>query len=433
MNHHSLSIFILGLFTTVFTCQADSLDEIKANPCLAGGNLVSYPYLYETPPEQSAPPQGYVPFHMEHYGRHGSRWLLKDRDYTRPLNTLDKAEKAGTLTPLGLEVLQWVRQVEKESRLHYGDLTEIGALQHQGIAQRMFKKYPEIFRDSACIDAKSTVVIRCILSMTNELVELARLNPSLRISQESSKKYQWYLQNADRDTVAHAVRRTADPIFKEFTKRHSNPDPLMDRLFNDRRYVKEHVDRHDLFTKLFELASNQQSHGNDMSLYRIFTPEELHDQWVCNNAGWYLSSGNAPATLGRMPYTQRYLLANFIESADKAIATGDNSATLRFGHESVVLPMVCLMELNDYGQAIENLDDVSSLWCNYKIFPMASNIQLIFYRNMSCPDDILVKALLNEEEVTLPVHPVTGHYYRWNELRDYYLNKLNRFKVKFKE
>lgn len=430
MKRHILTV-MLCLLAISLTCRADALDDIKANPRLAGGNLVSYPYLYETPPTLSAPPQGYVPFHIEHYGRHGSRWLLKDRDYVKPLNVLKDADRAGALTPLGKEVLLWVKKAEKEAQLHYGDLTEIGAQQHRGIARRMFANFPEIFSDSARIDAKSTVVIRCILSMTNELVELARLNPSLRITQESSKINQWYLQNSDRDTVAHAVRRTADPMFNEFAQKHRDPAPLMKRLFNNPEYVKKHVDRHDLFAKLFELASNQQSHGNDDSLYRIFTPEELYHQWVCNNAGWYLSSGNSPATLGRMPYTQRYLLANFIESADKAIADGGNSASLRFGHESVILPMVCFMELNDYGQAIEDLDDVAGMWCNYRIFPMASNIQLIFYRNHAKPDDILVKALLNEEEVSLPVTPVSGKYYRWSELRKYYMEKIELFKVKF--
>ncbi|MDE5635276.1 MAG: hypothetical protein K2I52_03085 [Muribaculaceae bacterium] len=240
------------------------------------------------------------------------------------------------------------------------------------------------------------------------------------------------MQNSDRETAANAKRRTPDPIFHEFTKKHSDPSPLMSRLFNDPDYVNNNVDRHDLFAKLFELSSNQQSHGDDDYLYRIFTPEELYHQWVCNNAGWYLSSGNSPATLGRMPYTQRYLLANFIESADKAIEAGDNSASLRFGHESVILPMVCFMEMNDYGQAIDNLDDLSGSWCNYRIFPMASNIQLIFYRNPHYPDDILVKALLNEEEVSLPVHPVTGKYYRWSDLRKYYTHKIDLFKKLFR-
>ncbi|MDE5714492.1 MAG: hypothetical protein K2I16_12860, partial [Muribaculaceae bacterium] len=42
----------------------------------AGGNYYCYPYLYEAPPAQTPAPEGYEPFHMEHYGRHGSRWHI---------------------------------------------------------------------------------------------------------------------------------------------------------------------------------------------------------------------------------------------------------------------------------------------------------------------------------------------------------------------
>jgi hypothetical protein len=41
--------------------------------------------------------------------------------------------------------------------------------------------------------------------------------------------------------------------------------------------------------------------------------------------------------------------------------------------------------------------------------------------------DILVKALLNEREVTMPVATNQFPYYRWNDLREYYLKKLNSF------
>ena len=41
--------------------------------------------------------------------------------------------------------------------------------------------------------------------------------------------------------------------------------------------------------------------------------------------------------------------------------------------------------------------------------------------------DILVKALLNERECTLPI-PTNQHpYYKWSDLRQYYLEKLAKF------
>ncbi len=38
---------------------------------------------------------GYEPFHLEHYGRHGSRWLIGENDYKTPVRNLEKAERAG--------------------------------------------------------------------------------------------------------------------------------------------------------------------------------------------------------------------------------------------------------------------------------------------------------------------------------------------------
>ena len=46
----------------------------------AGGNYYCYPWLHKDPPAQTPAPKGYVPFHLEHSGRHGSRWLIGYHD-----------------------------------------------------------------------------------------------------------------------------------------------------------------------------------------------------------------------------------------------------------------------------------------------------------------------------------------------------------------
>jgi hypothetical protein len=61
---------------------------------------------------------------------------------------------------------------------------------------------------------------------------------------------------------------------------------------------------------------------------------------------------------------------------------------------------------------------------------MPANIQLVFYRNPKNPKaDMLVKALLNEEEATMPL-PATSkpYYYRWNDFKKFYLERLNAYK-----
>ena len=106
------------------------------------GNLRAYPYAECEPPTQTPPPAGYTPFHLEHYGRHGSRWLIGENDYLTPVRNLEKAERAGKLTPLGQETLEVLRDIEMQSRGRLGELSDKGALQHQAIGRRMARNYP---------------------------------------------------------------------------------------------------------------------------------------------------------------------------------------------------------------------------------------------------------------------------------------------------
>ena len=58
---------------------------------------------------------------------------------------------------------------------------------------------------------------------------------------------------------------------------------------------------------------------------------------------------------------------------------------------------------------------------------MACNIQLVYYRSKKAGAPILVKALLNEKEATLPIPTDQYPYYKWDDLRTYYLKKLDDF------
>jgi hypothetical protein len=173
-----------------------------------------------------------------------------------------------------------------------------------------------------------------------------------------------------------------------------------------------------------------QSHDTDLELFSLFTKEEIYDQWRLKNVGWYLDYGASPVSGGKMPFSQLNLLKNIIATADTVTQT---QATLRFGHEVCVMPLACLLELDNCGMAINNLDELDKYWRNYRIFPMGCNIQLIFYRpKKGKTGEILVKALLNEREAYLPIKTNQWPYYSWKELRQYYLNKIAAFEAENK-
>ena len=404
-------------------------DEIKSDTHLSASNYLAYPG--PTQGDLTPAPEGEKPFYLSHYGRHGSRYLINNDEYKRPYEILKAADEAGKLTPLGKDVLKRVKLIYDEAYKRLGELTPLGAIQHRQIAKRMYERFPEVFEGNAIIDAKSTIVIRCILSMENELQQLLLMNPRLNIRHDASEHDMWYMNFTDKELTGKRSNFETQRAYMEFVDKHRNYERAMGALFNDAEYMEKNVDAWRLNNYLFKLASNLQSTElhKRITLYDIFTDEEIYSNWQIENVRWYLSYGACPLNGGQQPFTQRNLLRTIIEEADSCIRLRNPGATLRFGHETMVLPLTCLMEINGFGLQETNMERLESKgWLNYKVFPMGANIQFVFYRKNVDDTDVLVKVLLNENEVTLPVKSKTAPYYKWSEVRDYYLQKLNAFK-----
>ena len=410
-------------------------EEIMENRFLAGSNYLDYDRQLSTKP-LTPTPAGYEPFYMSHYGRHGSRWLISDGNYSRPIATLKMAKELGKLTPTGEKTLETLEAIYATSTKRLGDLTTVGERQHHGIGKRMAQNFPEIFKKKdVMIDARSTTVNRCILSMIAECEELAAANPTARIHNDVSEALQYYLNQPWDGIVKEVGRSTGDKEDRDYSIKWTHPERLMKVLFNDQDFVYNNVSAGALMRQLFHVACNMQSHDTDLELFSLFTDEEVYDQWRQKNVGWYLDYGASPVSKGKMPFSQLNLLKNIIETADTVTQT---QATLRFGHEVCVMPLACLLELDNCGMAVDNLDELDKYWRNYRIFPMGCNIQLIFYRPLPAkakgkgkglpkPGPVLVKALLNEREAYLPIDTNQWPYYNWQDLREYYLQKIKAF------
>lgn len=402
-----------------FAALAGAREEIAVNPALAGNNLLAYPD--SGLPRLTAPPAGYEPFHIEHYGRHGSRWLLSEGDYARPLLLLDSAARAGAITPMG-ERLRGILASEAESaKGNYGRLTPLGAAQHRGIARRMVANFPGVFADSARVDAASTIVPRCILSMTNELIEMAAANPRLRVTAEAGKTLQPLLNPCDYDTAAIELKRSLRPVFNEFREKTIDPRRLVASLIDTTVFQVERAASARFMNDLFEIALNRQSHSKP-PLAEFFTTEELYSQWEANNARWHATTGFSPITEYRMPQMTAPLVADIIARTDSALADGGNGATLRFGHETVLLPLCAALRLDGLDAEVASLDSVADRWQAYRGFPMAGNIQVALYRHPTLPP--LVKVLLNEREAALPLPADMYPYYPWEAVKELWLQSV---------
>lgn len=423
------SIFgLLAAFVTVTAlAQTAAHKEIDANPLLSASNHVAYPYDESNLPQLTKAPDGYEPFYMAHYGRHGSRWLTGYRTYSRPVRMLERADSAGQLTSLGKQVLSTLRLVRDRAYQRAGDLSDLGAEQHQAIARRMYRNFPEIFGGDAHIDARSTIVIRCILSMQNETSTLKALNPKLDIATDASLHDMHYMGwGYGEDTLANSLRKSLDGLTDAYRNKYTHPERFIGSLIISQDWAKGNIDSNSLMNDIFSVAGSLQNHHEFDGLYllNLFTSEERYDLWKHNNIYWYTHWANAPQNGNRMPYIEKALLHNMIASADSVIACNGKGASLRFGHETCLLPLACLLELDSVNDACDNLDSLDQRWVNYKFYPMGCNIQMVFYRNSG--GDVLLKVLFNEHEARLPFETKTFPYYKWNDIKRYYYEKSSK-------
>lgn len=431
MKRNLLSLLLLCSITLGGHAQTIRQD-IQKQPTLSAGNYLPYPDVSHV--QLTPAPKGYVPFYLSHYGRHGSRYLIDPHDYTNVQQPLEQAAAKGVLTAKGKQTLDVVKKMYQESLNRYGELTPLGAKQHRGIAQRMIAHYPEVFAGDAHVDAKSTVVIRCILSMENELQELLLVNPRLQITHDASEHDMYYMNYNDTALYNHRWTDEARKALDSYQQTLIDGSRLVSSLISDPAYIREHIDVNKLFRELFSLTGilPNSDLGNQYSLYDLFTNDELYQAFLANNAYWYIHGGMCKLNGSEQPYSQRNLLRNIITTADSCIALDHPGATLRFGHDTMLLPLSVLLNINGLGVQLNSLDELaSSSWACYKIFPMGSNLQWVFYHNAKKPKDILFKLLLNEQEVKLPdLQAVSGPYYRWSDFRQFFLQKLDSFRLK---
>lgn len=378
-------------------------------------------HAYEFRPDSAASrPEGYVPFYISHYGRHGCRWHSSEAMYVAPRDLLRKAAACDALTGQGRELLRRVEIAAADADGRWGDLSLRGVEEHRAIAGRMFDAYPEVFATDggrACrIQSRSTLVPRVILSMAAFNERLKEANPAIRISRESSRRYLPYLdQSAGRDAQRKAAMAVGDSLLRAWIE----PDAFMKRIFADPAFVAAEVESpQKAVFQLFLLAAIMQDVDElGISLYEFFTAEEIDALWRYDNARRYFTMGPSLRFGDPIVVDARPLLRNIVETAQQAV---DGSlgfdATLRFGHDVDLIPLLALMGVEGTDARVADPGRIAEVWQLFRVSPMATNVQLIFFRHPHS-GDVRVRVLHNERDARLPVDG--GPFYPWPALRDY--------------
>ncbi len=405
-------------------------ERIAADPSCVRFDLSLYPES-EIGPE-TPPPAGYALCYIAHYGRHGSRLCSVESDYTTPLATLEAAERRGSLTRSGTELLASLRIISAEARLRSGELTPAGAEQHRAQARRLSDRCRDLFRDGTRIESLSSTSRRCILSMAAFCEELKARYPGLVITHEASERSYPLVYAFGKDpndparyAAFDSVRHTTlyRSLMREPDSATVHAGAMVGRIIIDAATLS--ASRQVALTRQIYKIANSLAGSTcaDLDLYRYFTPEELYAQWRYANYKLYLLCGPSAQFGAWIRCMASPVLRYVISCCDRALETGDHAASLRFGHDNTLMALGVLLGVEGLDLRTSDIDTVSARWSAGDYTPAAGNLQLLFYRHATTRR-VLVKLLWNENEVRIPLPTVTGPYYAWEDFRAYCLEKM---------
>jgi Histidine acid phosphatase. len=375
-------------------------------------------------------PEGYKPFYISHFGRHGSRWLASEPEYSKVHDLMKKAYDDVVLTPLGIKLLGQLDTVCADAEGRWGELSPRGVEEQKGVARRMYQSFPEVFSDGAHVQSRSTTVFRTILSMAAFDEGLKEMNPKLDITRETGERFQKYLSNFGN---MNRQSRLIEHISDSLARLSINPDRLLGSLIFDPAWIAANIESpRSAVSGLYRIASDMEDVDYlGISLYQYFTEDELYACYDHDNVRMFLYCGPSVLNASAAMKDEIPLLTNIIETADRVISDGSQAATLRFGHDTNITPLELLMGIQDCGisTSVTDLSKVSDSWQVSVVSPMCANVQIIFYHRTDCAncgkDDVLVKILRNEQEATLPIESAMWPYYRWSDVRTFWMDRMD--------
>ncbi len=409
-----LPALLLCVAATAQTTKRELLQDLGKT----GASYYAYPGPRQT--VLTPAPEGYKPFYISHYGRHGSRYVSDTKYYTRAIAALDSAARLGLLTQRGQDVLAKLRVGYADAFNRDGDLTALGGRQHREIARRMYERFPELLSQPLRIDAKSSTSRRCMISMFNFCGELQARNPWLEITMDaSSRDMDYVVGNTHLRLPKGAKQDVYEKQARAIEEKAEDARRLMKVLFTDPAKVASFVKGGDLMYNLYKVASDLQNVPElNLSLMDLFTRDELFAIWVNGNADWLMEGGLLPGSTPGYLY-RKAVMDSIVSYADRFVSGDRPAVSLRFGHDSVVLPLAYMLGFKEAMGASGDLANVYKQVSIDKIIPMCGNIQLIFYKKDGS-DDVLVKFLLNENETSVPVRTDCAPYYHWTDVKAYW-------------
>jgi multiple inositol-polyphosphate phosphatase / 2,3-bisphosphoglycerate 3-phosphatase len=408
--------------------------------------------LYHPQQEKYAlPPAGYQPVFINYIGRHGTRFLTDPKDDETLMKILSQAASEDALTSTGYRLQRMMELFEQVEKNNYGNITIRGTEEQIGIAKRMREEYPGVFKGNG-LAVIATQKLRTQQSeqaflkglgdypadKVNEQIPPDSLNDALTYydispgykSYKKSKVVKQRLDSLGNDTTMQSVSLSmASAIFEEgFIKKMQSgkvevhvKNKTIDYTLKD--FAEDLYGIYAIHFAMLQDAAEKDIPADSLDFGEFFNREDL--QWLSftDGAGDFMEKGPGVAPMGIQVRDAVPLLVDFINTTDNYIEhPGQSDACLRFSHAEAIAPFAALLGVPEASGWCSSIFKYDQYWQPPEIIPMSANIEWILYTDQQ--HNYLVKVLLNEKEVALPITTHDFPYYNWEAVKIYYVHLL---------
>lgn len=390
----------------------------------------------------SQPPKGYRPVFINHVGRHGARHLTKDPGASLAFTMLMKAESIDALSVHGVKLKKMILLLQSIEIPGLKSISQIGSSELYGIAERMSKNNRYIFDQPS---------LNISVAVTKEI----------RTSQSAAA----FLKGFHNDSATSAIPKSTSDTSLRFY----DLSPTYHEFENSGDWKKqigllesEQAKSNDVlsifavqfFKKSFKLTSEQKAefcrdiYGfaaiipslryeiaqagigvAELDFESLFTCKNLSALHFLDEAEDFLLKGPGSDTLGIQVKIAVPLLIDFIKTADEFCATTASALRLRFAHAETISPFASLTQVTPASIPVHDIRNFYKSWNAGRVIPLSANVQWIFYQRKQ-DTGYLVKFLLNEKEVRVKgLDTNLFPYYKWTDVRQFYMQLLKQMKV----
>lgn len=346
--------------------------------------------------------------------RHGARYLSSEKKVQALRDELLKADSEGYISPLGMEFMRLLESVDSVTAGDWGALNPTGIAEEQELGRQLALTAPELLAKGK-VNAVSSYVPRVVMTMYEVCHQLARHSSHLEITASEGRQFSPMLRffSTDSAYMDYLDHGPWIPAYDAFVDSRISPSPgqsLFAKTMDAEKMKKLTLDMYGVLQSLPAADLVWQPE-------KWFSEDEYRACWeAANLKHYYQRSDNVFSNLpGMAAYPLWKDIAASIDSAieEKSGPVGK----LWFGHAETVMPLFALMRLPGCYVPEGNADDISKLWKDWEVSPLAANLLMILLEDKA--DNHYIAMRLNGKWINFEQYGCPQKIIAWDVLKSF--------------